>query len=230
MLENLKKQVYEANMELVERGVVVYTWGNVSGIDRDLGLVVIKPSGIDYSVMAPDDMCVVDLSGNRVEGKWKPSSDTPTHLELYKALSDIGGVTHTHSVNAVAYAQSGRSIAALGTTHADAFYGDVPCTRALCREEVDNDYEVNTGKVIVETINGLGINAMHIPGIVVRNHGPFTWGKDAADSVYHAVVLEKVAEMAIKTLALNPNASMEQYILDKHYSRKHGPKAYYGQK
>ena len=229
MLEDLKKQVYEANIDLVDKGVVVYTWGNVSGIDRKSGLVVIKPSGIDYSTMTADDMVVVDLEGNRIEGAWKPSSDTPTHLELYKAFPEIGGVTHTHSINAVAFAQAGCSIAALGTTHADAFYGDVPCTRALSQEEVENEYEKNTGKVIIETINSFGYKAIQIPGIVVRNHGPFAWGKNAADSVYHAVVLEKVAEMNLKALALNPNSSMEQYILDKHYSRKHGPKAYYGQ-
>ncbi len=229
MLEELKKQVYEANMNLVSKGVVIYTWGNVSGIDRESGFVVIKPSGIDYGIMTADDMVVVDLNGNRVEGKWKPSSDTPTHIELYKAFPEIGGVTHTHSINAVAFAQAGRSITALGTTHADAFYGNVPCTRALTKEEVENEYETNTGKVIIETINAIGYEAMQIPGIVVRNHGPFAWGKDAADSVYHAVVMEKVAEMNIKTLALNASASMDRYVLNKHYTRKHGPKAYYGQ-
>ncbi|MBE7066604.1 MAG: L-ribulose-5-phosphate 4-epimerase [Ruminococcaceae bacterium] len=230
MLEELKKQVFEANLDLVDKGVVVYTWGNVSGIDREKGLVVIKPSGVDYATMTADDMVVVDLQGNKVEGKWKPSSDTATHLELYNAYPEIGGITHTHSINAVAFAQAGMPIYALGTTHADAFYGDIPCTRALTKEEIEEAYEVNTGKVIIETINGLGYAAMERPGIVVRNHGPFTWGKDAAGSVYNAVVMEKVAEMALKTLILNKDAEMGQYILDKHYSRKHGPNAYYGQK
>lgn len=230
MLENLKQQVYDANIDLVSKGVVIYTWGNVSGIDRESGLVVIKPSGIDYAVMTAEDMVVVDLEGRRIEGKWNPSSDTPTHIELYKAFPEIGGITHTHSTNAVAFAQAGRCIAALGTTHADAFYGNVPCTRALTKCEVENGYEANTGKVIIETINSIGYNAMQIPGIVVHNHGPFTWGRSASDSVYNAVVLEKVAEMNIKALVLNPASSMEQYILDKHYTRKHGPKAYYGQK
>ena len=230
MLEELKKQVYEANLDLVDKGVVVYTWGNVSGIDREKGLVVIKPSGVDYETMTPDDMVVVDLKGNKVEGKWKPSSDTATHLELYNAFPEIGGITHTHSINAVSFAQAGIPIYALGTTHADAFYGDIPCTRALTKEEIEEAYEVNTGKVIIETIKEAGYLPMERPGIVVRNHGPFTWGKDAAASVYNAVVMEKVAEMALKTLILNKDAQMGQYILDKHYSRKHGPNAYYGQK
>ena len=229
MLEELKARVLAANLDLVAKGVVIYTWGNVSEIDRERGLVVIKPSGVDYATMSPEDMSVIDLEGNLVEGKGKPSSDTPTHLELYRAFPEIGGVTHTHSTNAVAFAQAGIPIAALGTTHADAFYGDIPCTRELRREEVAEAYEANTGKVIVETILSGGYDAMSIPGIVVRNHGPFTWGKDAADSVYHAVVLERVAEMDLKTLLLNPESSMAQYVLDKHYQRKHGPKAYYGQ-
>ncbi|MCR5109873.1 MAG: L-ribulose-5-phosphate 4-epimerase [Ruminococcus sp.] len=231
MLEKLKEEVCAANLELVARGVVIYTWGNVSGIDRKKGLVVIKPSGVDYDGMSPDDMVVVDLvSGETVEGKWKPSSDTKTHLELYRQFSDIGGITHTHSVNAVAYAQAGADIPALGTTHADYFYGDIPCTRELSKEEVEEDYELNTGKVIVETVRQRNIQPLAVPGIVVKNHGPFSWGKDAAASVYHAVVMEKVAEMDLKTLLINPDASMQQYILDKHYMRKHGPNAYYGQK
>ena len=231
MLEKLKEEVCAANLELVARGVVIYTWGNVSGIDREKGLVVIKPSGVDYDGMSPDDMVVVDLvSGETVEGKWKPSSDTKTHLELYRQFSDIGGITHTHSVNAVAYAQAGADIPALGTTHADYFYGDIPCTRELSKEEVEEDYELNTGKVIVETVRQRNIQPLAVPGIVVKNHGPFSWGKDAAASVYHAVVMEKVAEMDLKTLLINPDASMQQYILDKHYMRKHGPNAYYGQK
>ena len=230
MLEGLKKEVCKANLDLVAKGVVIYTWGNVSGIDRDQGLVVIKPSGVDYATMQPEDMVVVELeTGKVVEGKWKPSSDTPTHLELYRTFLEIGGITHTHSTNAVAFAQAGMSIPALGTTHADYFYGDIPCTRALTKQEVENAYELNTGKVIVETVLKNGYPPLEIPGIVVKNHGPFTWGTDAAVSVYNAVVMEKVAEMAIKTLQLNPNSNMEQYILDKHYLRKHGKNAYYGQ-
>lgn len=230
MLEELKKQVCEANLELVGHGVVIYTWGNVSGVDREKGWVVIKPSGVDYDGMSPDDMVVVDLvTGETVEGKWKPSSDTATHLELYRRCEKIAGVVHTHSVNAVAFAQAGMPIPALGTTHADYFYGDIPCTRELTKEEVEEAYELNTGKVIIETIDRLGIDLMAVPGIVVKNHGPFAWGKSPANAVYNAVVLEKVAEMDIKTLVLNPQASMQQYVLDKHYMRKHGPNAYYGQ-
>lgn len=230
MLEKLKKQVCKANLELVAHGVVIYTWGNVSGIDRDKGLVIIKPSGVSYDNMTPDDMVVVDLaSGTTVEGKWKPSSDTATHLELYRRYPGIAGVVHTHSVNAVAFAQAGLPIPALGTTHADYFYGDIPCTRELTKSEVEDAYELNTGKVIIETIDDLEIDPMAVPGIVVKNHGPFAWGKSPADAVYNAVVLEKVAEMNIKTLMLNPHASMQQYVLDKHYMRKHGENAYYGQ-
>lgn len=230
MLEQLKEEVCAANLELVARGVVIYTWGNVSGIDREKGLVVIKPSGIDYDGMCSEDMVVVDLlTGKTVEGKWKPSSDTKTHLKLYKEFKEIGGITHTHSVNAVAFAQAGVDIPALGTTHADYFYGAIPCTRELSKEEVDEDYELNTGKVIVETIKQRGIDPIAVPGIVVKNHGPFSWGKDAEDSVYHAVVMEKVAEMDLKTLIINSSANMQKYILDKHYMRKHGPNAYYGQ-
>lgn len=230
MLTELKQEVCAANLELAARGVVIYTWGNVSGIDREKGLVVIKPSGVDYDGMKPEDMVVVDLeTGETVEGKWKPSSDTKTHLELYRQFPSLGGITHTHSVNAVAFAQAGRDIPALGTTHADYFYGAVPCTRALTQAEVEADYELNTGKVIVETLRARGIEPLSVPGIVVRNHGPFTWGKDAAASVYHAVVLDTVAEMSLKTLLLNPEAAMPQYILDKHYYRKHGANAYYGQ-
>jgi len=230
MLEELKEKVCAANLDLVAKGVVLYTWGNVSGIDREKGLVVIKPSGVDYCNMSADDMVVVDLAtGSKVEGRYKPSSDTPTHLELYRAFEEIGGITHTHSTNAVAFAQAGISIPALGTTHADYFYGDIPCTRELSKEEVETDYEANTGRVIIETIKKHGYNVMAIPGIVVKNHGPFAWGKDAADSVYKAVVMEEVANMDLKTLLLNPESCMAQYILDKHYFRKHGPKAYYGQ-
>ena len=230
MLEALKEKVCKANLELVRRGVVIYTWGNVSGIDRDSGLMVIKPSGVPYDGMQPEDMVVVDLaSGDKVEGKWNPSSDTKTHLEIYRAFPAVGGITHTHSINAVAFAQAGIDIPALGTTHADYFYGPVPCTRELSRDEVHEDYEKNTGKVIVECIRERGIDPIAVPGIIVKNHGPFTWGKDADASVYHAVVLEAVAEMDMKTLMLNPAAGMAQYVLDKHYMRKHGPDAYYGQ-
>lgn len=231
MLEELKKIVCDANLDLVDKGVVIYTWGNVSGIDREKGLVVIKPSGVDYDGMSPEDMVVVDLyTGETVEGKWKPSSDTATHLELYKAFPKIGGVVHTHSINAVAFAQAGKSIPALGTTHADYFWGDVPCTRELTETEVKEAYEKNTGVVIVETVEKMGYDPVAIPGINVKNHGPFTWGKDPAQAVYHAVVMEKVADMAIKTLNLNHNSSIQQYVLDKHYERKHGKNAYYGQK
>ncbi len=230
MLEEIKKRVFEANIELVKNGLVIFTWGNVSEIDRDRDLIVIKPSGVDYEKMTADDMVVVDIkTGNIIEGKYKPSSDTPTHLELYRRFSQIGGITHTHSLNAVTFAQAGVDIPALGTTHADYFYGDIPCTRELTYEEVAQAYEVNTGKVIIEEIEKRGYDVMSIPGIVVKNHGPFAWGKDAKQSVYHAVVLDKIAEMDIKTLLINPNAEMKRYVLDKHYSRKHGPDAYYGQ-
>jgi len=230
MLEELKRQVCEANLELVRRGVVIYTWGNVSGIDREKSLIVIKPSGVDYDGMKPEDMVVVDLmTGETVEGQYKPSSDTATHLEIYRAFPTIGGITHTHSINAVAFAQAGLDIPALGTTHADYFYGNIPCTRDLSKQEVKDSYEVNTGKVIVECIHDRGIDPTAVPGVVVKNHGPFTWGLDSAASVYHAVVMEAVAEMGLKTLFLNKRASMEQYVLDKHYMRKHGPNAYYGQ-
>ena len=231
MLQELKNKVCEANLELVEHGVVIYTWGNVSGIDRNKGVVVIKPSGVFYDSMTPDDMVVVDLkTAEIIEGKWRPSSDTATHLELYRRYPNIAGVVHTHSVNAVAFAQAGKAIPALGTTHADYFYGDIPCTRELTEEEVNNYYELNTGKVIVETIENMNIDPMAIPGILVKNHGPFAWGISPANAVHNAVVMEKVAEMDIKTLFLNNNASMQQYVLDKHYNRKHGPNAYYGQK
>lgn len=230
MLEELKEEVCQANLELVRRGVVVYTWGNVSGIDREKGLVVIKPSGISYENMKPEDMVVVNLmSGRVVEGHWRPSSDTPTHLELYRNFTTIGGVTHTHSVSAVSFAQAGIDIPPLGTTHADYFYGSVPCTRVLRESEVVEAYELNTGRAIIETFTSRKIDPVSIPGVIVRNHGPFTWGRDAAESVYHAVVLEVVAEMALKTLSLNSSAGLEQYVLDKHYMRKHGINAYYGQ-
>lgn len=230
MLEALKETVCEANLELSRRGVVLYTWGNVSGIDRARGLVVIKPSGVPYQGMQPSDMVVVDLEGRIVEGTLRPSSDTPTHLELYKAFPEIGGVVHTHSTHAVVFAQAGMEIPPLGTTHADYFYGAVPVSRSLTRDEVQEAYEKNTGRVIVETVKETERESLAVPGVLVRNHGPFTWGKDPAEAVYHSVVLEEIAEMAWKTLQINPAAALPPYILEKHYQRKHGPKAYYGQK
>lgn len=230
MLEALKETVCEANLELSRRGVVLYTWGNVSGIDRARGLVVIKPSGVPYQGMQPSDMVVVDLEGRIVEGTLRPSSDTPTHLELYKAFPEIGGVVHTHSTHAVVFAQAGMEIPPLGTTHADYFYGAVPVSRSLTRDEVQEAYEKNTGRVIVETVKETEREPLAVPGVLVRNHGPFTWGKDPAEAVYHSVVLEEIAEMAWKTLQINPAAALTPYILEKHYQRKHGPQAYYGQK
>ena len=231
MLEEIKARVYKANIDLVKSGLVIFTWGNVSQIDETRKYIVIKPSGVDYDEMTADDMVVVDIrTGAVVDGHYKPSSDTKTHLEIYRNFDNIGGITHPHSVNAVAYAQAGMDIPSLGTTHADYFYGDIPCTRMLSEQEVLNDYELNTGKVIVETIKNRNYDPMAIPGIVVQNHGPFVWGKDADQSVYHAVVMEKVAEMDLKTLSLNQQAGMPQYVLDKHYYRKHGENAYYGQK
>jgi len=228
LLEQLKQEVYEANMELTRKGLVIYTWGNVSGIDREKQLVVIKPSGVDYETMKPEDMVVVDLEGNVVEGHYKPSSDTPTHLVLYKHYPEIGGVVHTHSVWTVAFAQAGMPITAFGTTHADYFYGDIPCTRELTAQEIEEAYELNTGKVIVETIGNN--DPLACPGILVKNHGPFAWGRSAKGSVYNMVVMDKVAEMAYKTLTLKPgNPRVSQYLLDKHYFRKHGANAYYGQ-
>lgn len=230
MLENLKKEVCEANLELVKRGVVIYTWGNVSGISDDRKYMVIKPSGVDYSTMKDEDMVVVELAtGNVIEGKWKPSSDTPTHLELYKKYDSIKGIVHTHSINATSFAQAGIDIPALGTTHADYFYGDIPCTRELSEEEVKEAYEKNTGLVIIETFENKGLDVMAVPGVIIKNHGPFAWGTSPANAVYNAVVMEAIAEMDLKTLKLNPNSEMKQYVLDKHYTRKHGPGAYYGQ-
>lgn len=230
MLESLKRDVYEANMELPKRGLVTYTWGNVSGIDRERNLFVIKPSGVEYAKLRPEDLVVMDLNGNKVEGSLNPSSDTKTHLELYKAFPEIGGIVHTHSVNAVAWAQAGRDIPCYGTTHADYFYGSIPCARGLTQEEIDEDYEMNTGKVIVETFTERRIDPSYISAVICRNHGPFTWGKNAAQAVYHAVVLEEVARMAFLTEEVNPKAtSCPQHVMDKHFMRKHGANAYYGQ-
>lgn len=229
MLEELKEKVLDANLELVRQGLVIYTWGNVSGIDREKGLVVIKPSGVDYDGMKASDMVVLDLQGNIVDGHYNPSSDTPTHLVLYNKFPEMGGIVHTHSQWAVSFAQAGMPITAYGTTHADYFYNDVPCTRSLTEDEVNEAYERNNGEVIVETLEGSEV--MATPGILVRNHGPFAWGKDPANAVYNATVLEHVAEMAYHTRALNPEVErVPQYLLDKHYNRKHGAGAYYGQK
>lgn len=227
-MEKLKKEVFEANLLLVKHSLVIFTWGNVSGIDREKGLVVIKPSGVDYDKMSADDMVVVDLDGNIVEGKYKPSSDTPTHLELYKAFKNIGGIVHTHSRMATSWAQAGRSIPAYGTTHGDYFYGDIPCTRKMTKDEISSEYEKNTGLVITETFND--ISADDIPAVLVHSHGPFTWGKDPHEAVHNSVVLEELASMAMNTEIINPSAErMQKELLDKHYLRKHGKNAYYGQ-
>lgn len=231
MLEKLKEQVYLANMELPKRGLVTYTWGNVSGIDREKGLFVIKPSGVGYDLLKPDDMVVMDLQGDKVEGDLNPSSDTKTHLVLYNAFPGIGGIVHTHSPYAVAWAQAGEDLPCYGTTHADYFYGSVPCARHLTQEELDEDYERNTGITIVETFRERGIDPEAVPAVLCYSHGPFTWGKDADQAVYHSVVLEECAKMGIFTRVLNPHAApAPQRMLDKHYLRKHGPNAYYGQK
>ncbi len=230
LLKELREQVYEANMELPRRNLVTYTWGNVSGIDRERGLFVIKPSGVEYDELRPEDLVVMDLAGNKVEGALNPSSDTKTHLVLYNAFPEIGGIVHTHSPYAVGWAQAGEDIPCYGTTHADYFYGPVPCARHLTQEELDEDYERNTGKIIVETFRARGIDPVAVPAVICFSHGPFTWGRDAAQAVYHAVVLEEVAKMAILTRQVNPAAApAPQRIQNKHYLRKHGPNAYYGQ-
>lgn len=232
MLEELRAQVCTANLELPRRNLVTFTWGNVSGIDRAQGLVVIKPSGVAYEDLTPDRLVVVELAtGRTVEGTLRPSSDTKTHLELYRAFPELGGIVHTHSPYAVAWAQAGQDIPCYGTTHADYFYGAVPCARHLTPAELDEDYEKNTGVAIVETFRERGLDPVAMPGVICRSHGPFTWGKDAAQAVYHAAVLEEVARMALLTRQLDPSAmSAPRYYLDKHYRRKHGPNAYYGQK
>ena len=225
MLDDLKKQVFEANLALVRHGLVTFTWGNVSGIDRASGLVVIKPSGVPYETMTAEDMVVVDLTGRVVEGKWKPSSDTPTHLELYKGFADIGGVVHTHSRCATSWAQAGRAIPAYGTTQADYFYGPIPCTRKMTPAEIGGEYEKETGTVILEAV----ADAQAVPAALVHSHGPFAWGTDADNAVHNAVVLEEVAYMALQTEALGNVTPMQQELLDRHYLRKHGKNAYYGQ-
>jgi L-ribulose-5-phosphate 4-epimerase len=229
MLEALKKQVWEANLELPKRGLVVYTWGNVSGIDREKGLVVIKPSGVSYEEMKPEDMVIVDLNGNPVEGDLRPSSDLNTHLVLYRSFSGVNGIVHTHSTWATIWAQAGRAIPPLGTTHADYFYGEVPCTRRMTRDEIETGYETQTGYVILESFKN--INPEYVPGVLVNNHGPFSWGKDAHEAVHNAVVLEELAKMAYHTISLNPDvSSISRNLQDKHFLRKHGANAYYGQK
>lgn len=228
MLEELKEKVCRANLDLVKHGLVIFTWGNVSAIDRESGLVVIKPSGVSYDAMKPSDMVVVDLDGKVVEGDLRPSSDTPTHVVLYKAFKEIGGIVHTHSTYATAWAQAGRDIPNIGTTHADYFHDAVPCTPDMTKEEVEGQYELETGNVIVRRFQGL--NPVHTPGVLVKNHGPFTWGKDADEAVYNATVLEQVAKMAFISYSVNPHLTMNPLLVEKHFSRKHGPNAYYGQK
>lgn len=227
MLEELKDKVCRANLDLVRHGLVLFTWGNVSAIDRESGLVVIKPSGVSYDDMKPEDMVVVDLDGKVVEGRLNPSSDTPTHVVLYKVFPQAGGVVHTHSTYATSWAQAGLDIPNIGTTHADYFHDAVPCTPDMTESEVKGEYELETGNVIVRRFEGL--NPVHTPGVLVKNHGPFTWGKDADEAVYNAVVLEQVAKMASISFGINPALTMNPLLIEKHFSRKHGPGAYYGQ-
>ncbi len=230
MLEELKALVCKANLGLPKYGLVTFTWGNVSGIDREKGLVVIKPSGVSYEGMTAEDMVVVDLDGKVVEGKYKPSSDTPTHLALYKAFPSLGGIVHTHSRWATSFAQAGMDVPAMGTTQGDYFYGDIPCTRKMTPAEIAGEYELETGNVIIETFRERQIDPAQVPAVLVCSHGPFSWGKDPMDAVHNAVVLEEVSFMDLHALQLNPNAGrMQQELLDKHYLRKHGANAYYGQ-
>lgn len=230
MLEGLKKKVLKANLDLVKHRLVLFTWGNVSEIDRESGLIVIKPLGVEYDEMTEKDMVVVDLNGNVVEGDLRPSSDTPTHIEFYKAFPDVGGVTHTHSTYATAWAQAGRSIPFYGTTHADYFYGDIPCARSLTKEEIEGEYEKNTGLAIVEKFQKDGLKPLEVPGVLIKSHGVFAFGKDGDGSVYNATVIEEVAKMAAITEAVNPQVQRaDRFMMDKHYLRKHGKNAYYGQ-
>ena len=230
MLEELKQKVYEANMLLPKYKLITFTWGNVSGIDRESGVFVIKPSGVEYDELKPEDMVVVDLEGNVVEGKYRPSSDTATHLELYKAFPELGGVVHTHSSYATSWAQAGRSIPCYGTTHADYIYGDVPCVRCLTKDEIEDAYETNTGRLIVSDFKEKNRDVVAVPGVLCKNHGVFTWGKDAHDAVHNAVVVEEVAKMAFRTELINPDVKpAPSELMDKHYYRKHGANAYYGQ-
>ena len=230
MLEELKQKVYEANMLLPKYKLITFTWGNVSGIDRESGLFVIKPSGVEYDELKPEDMVVVDLEGNVVEGKYRPSSDTATHLELYKAFPELGGVVHTHSSYATSWAQAGRSIPCYGTTHADYIYGDVPCVICLTKDEIEDAYETNTGRLIVSDFKEKNRDVVAVPGVLCKNHGVFTWGKDAHDAVHNAVVVEEVAKMAFRTELINPDVKpAPSELMDKHYYRKHGANAYYGQ-
>ncbi len=230
MLEQLKIQVYEANLAIVKHGLVIFTWGNVSAIDRASGYLVIKPSGVGYDLMKPEDMVVVDLEGNKIEGSLKPSSDTATHIELYKHFPNIGSVVHTHAEWSTSWAQAGKPIPAYGTTHADYFYGEIPCTRKLTAEEIARAYEKETGTVIVQHFQHHNINPDAVPAVLVNGHAPFSWGKDPDNAVHNAVVLEEVAKMAFRTQVLGNHQPIDQYLLDKHYHRKHGANAYYGQK
>jgi len=228
MYEQIRQEVWEANLQLPKYGLVTFTWGNVSAIDRKRGIVAIKPSGVSYDSMRPEDIVLVDLDGNVVDSRLKPSSDTPTHLELYRSFDTIGAIVHTHAPWATSWAQSGRPIPAFGTTHADYFYGEIPCTRPMTKSEIEGAYERETGKVIVEALQGR--DPLQVPGVLVHGHAPFNWGRNAQEAVHNAVVLEEVAKMAIHTLALNPAASaIDQALLDKHFLRKHGANAYYGQ-
>ena len=230
MLEELKEKVFRANLDLVKHNLVIFTWGNVSGIDREKGLVVIKPSGVDYDVMKASDMVVVDLqTGAVVEGDLNPSSDTPTHLVLYRAFPEIGGIVHTHSTYATAWAQAGKDIPNIGTTHADYFHDEIPCTGDMVESQMA-EYEKETGVVIVDRIRSGNINPVHTPGVLVKNHGPFSWGKNPDNAVYNAVVMEQVAKMAFVSFCVNPETTMNPLLVEKHFSRKHGPNAYYGQK
>jgi len=228
MLDELKKIVYKANLDLVKEGLVIHTWGNVSGRDKSTGLIVIKPSGVSYDLMKPADMVVIDQEGRVVEGKYKPSTDAPTHLLFYKNWDSVGGVVHTHSTYATSWAQAGKSIPPFGTTHADHYYGEVPCSRPLKEEEISNDYEINTGKVIIDLMKN--IDPLTVPSALVNSHGPFCWGKNAENAVYNAIALEEIARMAFYTVLLGKTEPIDKFLLDKHYQRKHGENAYYGQK